>query len=529
MRNTVIALSCVCMLLFIFGSAATGRSRDNGTRSYTSPATVLQREYTPQQKISEKFAIRDSLQSGASLADTLLSDTVGRVYPSAIDTGKDAEELWKYEPAQMPNPALQNWWRGFSDPLLDSLISMAVANNYDIRMAARRMDLAKLAIKQAQSAYWPVIAAQAGWNSDRNSAFLGRSKSIAGTDNYFSLGVNASWEIDVFGRVKASTDAAKTDLSIQQADYDAALVSLCSQLADSYLQLRVYQAQLEVANRLSASQQEVLRVAEVRHECQLASGLDVSQAKTVCLSTQATVPALETSVAQSINAILVLTGNENPALASNLRIPRPIPLYSMPVDIDINANLLRRRPDVRAAEMEIASYAAQVGIAKKDFLPKLSLNASIGTAAHRFGDLFKHDALTFSVAPTLSWTIFAGMSRKYAVAQAKEQMMIGIDNYNLTVSQAAAEVDNAVTAYRNSLQRTGLLNAVLEESIKSFDYSMDQYKQGLSSFLNVVDAQINILNYSNQLTQERGATQQSVIQLYKTLGGGWDMEKHSDK
>ena len=108
-------------------------------------------------------------------------------------------------------------------------------------------------------------------------------------------------------------------------------------------------------------------------------------------------------------------------------------------------------------------------------------------------------------------------------------MLFRSDNYNLTVSQAAAEVDNAVTAYRNSLQRTGLLNAVLEESIKSFDYSMDQYKQGLSSFLNVVDAQINILNYSNQLTQERGATQQSVIQLYKTLGGGWDMEKHSDK
>lgn len=529
MKNTIHVLGGA-LLMFFTVEIAIGQPSALSNRSYTSPASSMQREYTPSlQSPSRKLGISDTLRCEAMLDDTLRLDSIHRLYPDVCDytvmNSRRAKE-WTYEPMRMPNPALQNWWQGFSDPLLDSLISMAVNNNYNIRMAMRRMELANLSIKQAESAYWPVISAQAGWITDRNSGFLGRSRAISGSTNYFSLGINASWEIDVFGRVKASADAEKTNLALQQADYDAALVSLCAQLAGSYLQLRVYQAQLDVAHRLSVSQKEVLRVAEVRHECQLASGLDVSQARTVCLNTQASVPALQTSVAQCINAILILTGNESPLLATQLGETRPIPIFSMPPDINIDANLVRRRPDVMAAEMEIAAYAAQLGISKKDFLPRLSLNASIGTEAHRFGDLFSHDALTFSVAPTLSWTIFSGMSRKYAVAEAKVKMMSGIDNYNMAVTQAAAEVDNSVVAYRNSLKRIGLLNAVLEESIKSFDFALDQYKQGLAPFINLVNAQIDILNYSNQLTQERGDAQQSVIQLYKALGGGWGYENH---
>ena len=313
----------------------------------------------------------------------------------------------------------------------------------------------------------------------------------------------------------------KADMSVYQADYAAALVSLCSQLTEEYIQLRVYQAQLEVARRLSVSQEEVLRIATKRHECTLASGLDVSQARTVCLSTQATVPTLETSVDQTINAIMVLVGESSVQFASQLAVERPIPLYSMPLDVEITPELLRRRPDVQAAEQQLASYAAQIGVAEKDFLPTLSLDASIGVAAHKLGNLFQHDALTYSVSPTLTWTIFSGFSRKYAVAEAKEQMMMGIDSYNLTLQEAASEVDNAIIAYRNSLRRIGLLNEVLAESIKSFDYSLDQYKQGLTVFLNLIDSQIDVLDYNNQLVAERGNAQIAVINLYKALGGGW--------
>lgn len=486
-------------------------------------------------KPSQKLAMIDSVSPTPDMADTL-RDPGSQL--SAINSQLSTD--WKYEPpAEMPDPSVQGWWRGFNDPLLDSLIAVAVRNNYDVGMAARRIELGRLSLRQAQSAYYPTLNAQAGWTTDRTSAYMARRRTMDQRADYFSLGLQASWEIDVFGRVRQRSKALQAGLDVSRADYAAALVSLCAQLTESYIQLRVYQAQLEVAQRLSVSQQEVLRIANVRHECTLASGLDVAQAKAVCLGTQASVPSLQTAVAQTINAIVVLLGNpadssqpssdvptgrgvsQLSALSFQLSRPKPIPLYSMPLDVEITPELLRRRPDVQAAEQQVAAYAAQIGVAKKDFLPALSLSAEVGTAAHSLGNLFRHDALTYTVQPMLSWTIFSGFSRKYAVAEAKEQMLLGIDEYNMTLTQAAAEVDNALVAYRNSLRRIGLLSEVLGESIKCFDFALEQYKQGLSPFLNVVNAQIDVLNYNNELVQERGNAQIAVMDLYKALGGGW--------
>lgn len=467
----------------------------------------------PSQKLNEV----DSLARMPELRDTALPDSINRPAILPIDA-----QHWKYEPLEvMPDPSVQVWWQGFNDPVLDSLIAVAVRNNYDIRMAARRMELNNIELKKIKSGYYPVINASAGWTGDRTSAYMANRRGYDSHANYFNLGLEASWEIDVFGRISQQSNAGQANLDISRADYAAAISSLCAQLTGNYINLRVFQAQLEVAQRLSISQQEVLRIAEVRHECTLASGLDVSQAKTVCLATQATVPQLKTSITQTINAIRILTGNNAPGLINSLSEKKPIPVYSMPIDVEITPSLLRRRPDIQAAEQQIAAYAAQIGVAKKDFLPTLSLNASVGTAAHNLGDLFKHDALTYNVQPTLSWTVFSGLSRKYAVAEAKEQMLIGIDEYNLTVQQASAEVDNAIVAYRNSIERIGMLNEVLGESIKSFDFALDQYKQGLSPFLNLINAQIDVLNYNNELVAERGNAQIAVMELYKALGGGW--------
>lgn len=460
---------------------------------------------------------------------TMHAESKSNEEPTMVDSMRMASlpavraSEWKYEPlTEMPDPAVQGWWRGFNDPLLDSLIYTAVHNNYDIRTAAHRMELCRLHLQQARSAYYPTLNAQLGLTTDRPSGYTSKRRSVYSRADYFNIGLQASWEIDVFGRVRQQTKVLRADEDVSRADYAAALVSLCAQLTESYIQLRVYQAQLEVAERLSVSQKEVLRIATVRHECTLASGLDVAQAKIICLGTQASVPALRTAIAQTINAIDVLLGDtQYTVYNAQLSKPKPVPLYSMPMDVDITPELLRRRPDVQAAEQQIAAYAAQTGVAKKDFLPVLSLNAEIGSASHSLGNLFRHDAMTYSVQPTLTWTIFSGFSRKYAMAEAKVQMMIGIDEYNLTLSQAASEVDNALVAYRNSLRRIGLLNEVLSESIKCFDFALDQYKQGLSPFLNVVNAQIDVLNYNNELVQERGNAQIAVMDLYKALGGGW--------
>lgn len=458
----------------------------------------------------------------------LVSFTVS-LHAGADDATKalttDIPETWKYESEyEMPDPITDKWWKGFGDPTLDTLLNLAVTGNYDVAMALKNMEYAAAAVNMAKSRYYPVIGASAGWEKARTSAYTGSNKALPMTQDFFNLGLQASWEIDVFGKIRESVKAEKKNWHASKAEYAATMLSLCSQVAQTYIRLRAYQKELMVANELSESQKKVMEIASVRHEVTLASGLDVSQAKTVYYSTLSTVPSIRTAIATTIESLEVLMGDSQmPAsLRNSLEREREIPQHSMPFGVGVPADLLRRRPDIVAAEYKLAAAAAQTGIAKKDFLPTLSLNASIGTEAHRLGNLFKRDALTYSVAPTLSWTIFSGFSRKYAVEEAKIEMQSQIDNYNKTVKTAFSEVNNAMVTYTNSLERIGLLNEVLAESIRSYDYSLDQYKQGLSPFLNLLNSQIDVLNYNNQLIEERAAAQEAVIQLYVALGGGWE-------
>ena len=192
----------------------------------------------------------------------------------------------------------------------------------------------------------------------------------------------------------------------------------------------------------------------------------------------------------------------------------------MPVGVP--AELLRRRPDIVEAEYELASYAAALGLAKRDFLPTLSLNGTIGTGAHSAGDLFSRNSLTYSIEPTLTWTIFDGMSRRANMASARQQMEIGIESYNNTVMTAVEEVDNAITTYAGTLRNLDILDDVVTQSRKSLDLSLDLYKRGLSPFNNVVTAQMNLLEYQNSVVTASGNALTALITLYEALGGGWD-------
>ncbi len=208
-----------------------------------------------------------------------------------------------------------------------------------------------------------------------------------------------------------------------------------------------------------------------------------------------------------------------------LDTPRELPDFHQIVAVGVPMELLRRRPDVVEAEYALAADAAALGIAKKDFLPTLSIAGSIGTQAHDAGDLFSDRSFTYSIAPTLSWTVFDGMARKAAVVSAREQMQVGIDNYNLTLLTAVQEVDNAMSQYVNSLHYIDLIEQVVEQAQKSFELSIDLYKKGLSSFINVSDAQIARLQYADELVSARGAALSALINLYQALGGGWSVEK----
>lgn len=200
----------------------------------------------------------------------------------------------------------------------------------------------------------------------------------------------------------------------------------------------------------------------------------------------------------------------------------PLPDYRAIVPIGVPVDLLRRRPDVVAAEYNLAASASALGIAKKEFLPTLTLNGSVGTAAHKIGNLFTNSSFTYTVAPTLSWNVFSGMSRRHNAVAARQQMEMQIDNYNLTVLNAVSEVDGCISTFESAIRTIDMLGQVVEQSRKSLELSLDLYKRGLSPFNNVVNAQLDYLTNQNSLISAHGKALNAQIALYEALGGGWN-------
>lgn len=432
-------------------------------------------------------------------------------------------EQWRYvtDFSQLP-PDEDQWWNTFEDATLDSLIEMTVANNYNLAIACKRIEIANNNIKIARSSYYPEVSANVGWYKERTSGVSNKVKGPTTTESQLQLGLSASWEIDVFGRIAKKTEQSKHLLDASRAERDAMWVSLSAKVASTYINLRVLQAQLDVARQHIIAQRKVVDLTEARLEAGIASMLDVTQAKIVLYSTQATVPVLENSITSTINSLAILTGTYYQDIAPLVATAQPLPDYHKLVATGLPTELLRRRPDIVEAEANLAAAASALGIAKKDFLPTLSITGTFGTESRSIDDLFSSQAVVYTIAPTLSWTIFSGFSRSYKVANARRNFEIEIDNYNLTVMNAVAETDNAMSDYLTSLRHIDILKNVVDQSQQSLTLSVDLYKQGLTNFSNVSDAQVNLLEYQNSLVVAKGDALTSLISLYEALGGGWD-------
>ena len=454
---------------------------------------------------------------------TALLATVVHVSAQQPITQTDMPPRWQYAPGfDQTLPADDNWWQMFGDTTLDSLIVLGADNNYDVLQAMRRIEIARQTLRQTRSDYFPSLSVGAGWNKSRVSGMTGDIPTDAATSSRFSLSLDMNWEIDVFGRITTAAKGKKAAYRASRAEYAATSVSICARIATAYMQLRTLQAQKAVLMQHIASQQHVDSLTVARFEAGLASKLDVAQARTTLYSTRASMTAIETSITTTINALAVLTGMFPQQIAPWLMKEAPMPDYHQLVTVGVPMELLRRRPDVVSAEYSLAEATAAAGVAKKDFLPTLSIAGSIGTAAHNAGDLFSHQSLTYTIAPTLSWTIFDGFSRSAASAIAREQMHAAIDNYNLTILTAVQEVDNAMATYANDLRYIDLMTRTVQEATESYNLSINLYKNDLASFINVSNAQINLLQYANELVLARGQALAALINLYQALGGGWE-------
>ena len=417
-------------------------------------------------------------------------------------------------------PVDDQWWKVFEDATLDSLIHLAMEQNPSVLMAINRIDQAKAQWRISQSEFYPSLTFNGGWTRQQTSGNLGTGSPQAWT-GYYSASVQMSWQLDVFGVIREKAKAQKELYAASKEEYNATMVSLCAEVASAYFNLREVQQELDVLRRNAVSQEAVVKITESRYKTGLVSKLDVAQAKSVYYSTLASIPTTEANVIQYLNMLAVLLGLYPQDVTDALSDTKPLPDYMEPVGVGVPGELLLRRPDVRGAERQVNAQAALLGASKRDWLPEFFLNGSFGYASDDMKDMGKKGSMTWSIAPSMTWKLFNGGRNLQEERLQRAQLDESVNQFNQTVLTAVQEVDNAMSAYKNSIKQIVACKEMLYQGKEAFDLSLDLYKQGLTPFQNVLDAQRSMLTYENTLVKAKGYSLVCLVQMYQALGGGW--------
>ena len=412
---------------------------------------------------------------------------------------------------------LSAWWRNLDDPLLSSLITEALQAGPDLRSARARLRAARGRRVVAAADRFPGIAASASASrSDSSAQTLGS----VGTRNFFSAGFDANWELDVFGGIRRGVEAADADLAASEASLNDTQVSLASEVALTYVEVRALQARLGIALANLASQSETLQLTDWRVQAGLASSQDAEQARSNREQTQAQIPSLQTSLAEAEHRLDILLGRAPGTLHPRLAATRALPVVPEHIAVGIPADTLRQRPDVRAAERTLAAETARVGVAEAARYPSFNLSGSIGLEALTFGALGDNGASTSLLAGLTSPVFNAGRLRAQVDIQdaVREQALVA---YEQTVLGALQEVENALVALARSRERGQALARAVEAARNAALMAGQRYSAGLIDFQPVLDTQRSVLAVEDSLASTRADGVLALIRLYKALGGGW--------
>jgi NodT family efflux transporter outer membrane factor (OMF) lipoprotein len=412
---------------------------------------------------------------------------------------------------------LADWWTTLNDPELSRLIARAAAGNLDLKKATARIREARARRGLSKAGLYPTLDASGSATRSRGSADMGP---VAIT-NLFSTGLDASWEIDLFGGVRRSMEAADADLQAAGEDLRDTLVSLLAEVALNYVDLRTAQARLAVSETSLKSLEETYRLAKWRSQAGLGDELAVEQARYNLESARSQIPTLLTAVAEAQNRLAVLLGETPGTLHAELSKPQPLPTLPPEVAIGVPADLLRQRPDVRRAERQFAAQTARIGVAQAELYPKLKLSGAIGLQALTFNGLFNAANATSSGSSLLSWRVFdAGAIRKNIEVQSalQEQSLIA---YESAVLGAQEEAENSIMAYAQEQRRQQSLAEAVRSAQAAAELAGIKYGAGLIDFTTVLEAERSLLSFRDQFAQSDGAIVTNLVKLYKALGGGW--------
>jgi multidrug efflux system outer membrane protein len=456
--------------------------------------------------------VRSKLILSLSLASLVAGCAAGPDYRPAAPSQLGVPDAYIQGAGQPLSPeAMANWWTQLGDPALDALIDRAIAANLDLVQATARLRQAREALVQARAGFLPSVDASAG---------AGRNLSSPGADSSsFSIGGDAAWEIDLFGGIGRSVEAARADA--EGAGYDLATVriAIVAEVATNYIQARLSQEQLRIARETLANDTENLDIAGWRVQAGLVSSLDQEQARAQRARTAASIPSLETQYRGALNRIAVLTGEAPGAATASLETPAPIPTASADIATGIPADTLRQRPDIRSAERTLAAATARIGVAQADLLPSLRITGNIGTSAFSLGGLF--DTVTGGLFAGIAQSIFDGGRRRSVVRSQEAAADAAFANYKQTVLTSLEDVENGVNALGASGIRAREFAIALDAANNSAILARSQYRAGLTDFQTLLQTEQSLLSARNSIASSRADQALAVVQLYRALGGGW--------
>jgi NodT family efflux transporter outer membrane factor (OMF) lipoprotein len=447
------------------------------------------------------------------------------------------------------NVDFARWWTTFNDPLLNSLIDRAAAGNLDLKIAQARIREARAQRGIVSAGSYPSVDSNASYRRSRTSenAFsfngAGAPDSAGGsvgntfgaftppgaTTDLFQTGFDASWEIDVFGGVRRDVQAADADIAAQIEGRRDTLISLFAEVARNYLELRGFQQQIEIAVRNVKIQQDAADVAKSKARLAGGSELDVARAEAQVASTKAEIPALQTLRDQAAHRLGVLLGREPRSLITELQQVQPISQGPPAIPPGLPSELLRRRPDIRRAERELAAASARIGVATADLYPKFSITAALGLQSEQFSHLADWRSRFWNIAPGVSWNLFdAGRIRANIQVQDERERQ-ALYRYQQNILTALEDVENALTAHAKEQSRRELLQESVDRSRRAVELANTLYQGGARDFLNVIDAQRALALAEDQLVQSDRLIGTDLVALYKALGGGWEATDEGGK
>jgi NodT family efflux transporter outer membrane factor (OMF) lipoprotein len=456
----------------------------------------------------------------------------------------------KAEPIQRPpslpvaEPIDPDWWNLFHDPQLTALERRVAGENLDVQVATIRLTESRAQLGVVGSAQFPNLNANGsytrqkasdvgvfanapgalGANGASGSTTGGLASSTLNAFDVYQVGFDASWEVDLWGRVRRSVESASASVEASAEFRRATLISSLAELARDYIQLRGNQLLLQIARDNVKTAQQNLELTQQRAAGGVTTDLDVANAAALLRTTAAEIPRIEQQISEFINAISLLLGQPPNTLQAELIKPRSVPPIPPRIPVGLPSELARRRPDIRQAEAQLHAATADIGVAVANFYPSVKLTGSLGLQSIQPWQMFNLNARDYAVGPGVTIPIFEGGQLRATLVLRKAQQQEAAVNYQKTVLGAWHEVDNALTAYQTEQARRAQLAQAVVQNQRALSLAQSRYQEGVADFLQVLTAQQNLLSSQQQLALATTNVSANLVAVYKALGGGWETQ-----